>query len=174
MMPISDLGRFRRQLLGFTLLEIMVVLVIIGISLGLVTPHLIKDDDDVLKEESMRLSALMEYAGDTATSSGIWLAWSPTLQGYRFLQHDDNKNIWQPMMTDDVLRERQLPEGIHLKAALQSQSISTNGLIPFAPSGIHAPFQMELTLGEKKRVIQGDLLGKVIILTPDSSLAASI
>ena len=173
-MPILDLGRFRCKLLGFTLLEIMVVLVIIGISLGLVTPRLMKNNDDILKEESMRLSALMEYAADTAASRGAWLAWSPTTQGYRFLQHDDDKNIWQPINTDDVLRERQLAEGMHLKATLQQQSIATNGLIPFAPSGIHAPFQIELTLGEKKRVIQGDLLGKVNILTSDLSLAQSL
>ncbi len=173
-MPISDLGRFKHKLSGFTLLEIMVVLVIISISLGLVTPHLMKSDDDVLKEESLRLSALMEFAADTATSRGAWLAWSPTTKGYRFLQHDDEKNIWQPMITDDVLRERQFAEGIQLKAASQQQAINSNGLISFAPSGIHAPFQIELKLGDKKRLIQGDLLGKVNILAPDLTIVPSL
>lgn len=173
-MPISAHGRFRRKFAGFTLLEIMVVLVVIGITLGLITPHLLKNDVDTLKEESMRLSALMEYAADIATSRGVWLAWSPTTQGYRFLQHDEDKNIWQPIITDDVLYERKLAEGVHLKIVVQQQKINTNELITLAPSGIHAPFQMELTLGEKKRVIQGDLLGKVNILTPDLSLAPTL
>ena len=175
MRPISALGHFKRKLLGFTLLEIMVVLVIIGISLGLVTPHLIKNDDDVLKEESMRLIALMEYAADAASSRGVWLAWSPTTTGYRFLQHDDTKNIWQPLISDDVLRERQLAENMQLNASTQQQtSIAINALIPLSPSGIHAPFQIILTLGAKKSVIQGNLLGKVTILQPDAGLSPAL
>lgn len=172
MMPTSALGHFKRALLGFTLLEMMVVLVIIGISLGLVTPNLMKNDDDVLKEEAMRLMALMEYATDTASSRGVWLAWSPTSTGYRFLQHDESKNIWQPVITDDVLRERQLAEKVQLNASTQQHTaIAPNALIPLSPSGIHAPFQIILTIGEKKRVIQGDLLGNVTILQPDLSLS---
>ena len=106
MTPILALGRYKKAY-GFTLLELMVVMILIGISLSLILPNLIKNDDDVLKEESLRLIALLEYAADTASSRGIWLAWSPTVSGYRFLQHDDDKKIWQPIVTDDVLRERQ-------------------------------------------------------------------
>ena len=175
MMPTSALGHCKRSLLGFTLLEIMVVLVIIGIALGFVTPHLMKNDDDVLKEESMRLIALMEYAADTASSRGVWLAWSPTATGYRFLQHDDSKNIWQPIVSDEVLRERQFAEGMQLNASTQQQTtIATNALLLLSPSGIHAPFQIILTMGEKKSVIQGDLLGKVTILPFDLSLSPAL
>ena len=175
MMRILALGHFRHKLLGFTLLEMMVVLVIIGISLGLVAPHLMKNDNDVLEEESMRLTALMEYASDTAISRGIWLAWSPTSQGYRFLQRDNDKNIWQPIVTDDVLQERELAAGVKLNASTQQQTaIAANALLPLSPSGIHAPFQMILTIGEKKRVIQGNLLGKVTILPPDVSLSPAL
>ncbi len=170
MMPISALGAFRKAY-GFTLLELMVVMIVIGISLSLVIPNLMKNDDDVLTEESMRLIALMEYAADSASTRGIWIAWSPTVLGYRFLQFDNDKNIWQPLINDDVLRERELAEGVQLKASMQQQTtVAPDALIPLSPSGVHAPFQMVLSIGEKKRVIQGNLLGKVITLPIDLSL----
>jgi general secretion pathway protein H len=153
---------------GFTLLELMVVLVVFGISLSLVTPHFMKNDDDVLKEESMRLVALMEYAADLAGTEGHWLAWNPTVSGYRFLQRDDDKNVWQPIITDEVLRERQLPEGVHIMSANSQQAIdSSRTMIALSPSGIHAPFRIELAVGKSKRVVRGDLLGKVEVSNPN-------
>jgi len=162
----SSLGQSMRPACGFTLLEMMVVLLVFGISLGLVTPHFMKNDDEVLKEESMRLVALIEYAADSASSRGQWLAWSPTASGYRFLQRDEDKNVWQPVTTDEVLRERQLPEGMRLGASSQQQvAVTSNALIALSPSGIHAPFQIELRIGKDKRIVRGNLIGQVEMLT---------
>lgn len=163
----SNFGQSRRSTCGFTLLEMMVVLLVFGISLGIVTPHFMKNDDEVLKEESLRLVALIEYAADSASSRGLWLAWSPTASGYRFLQRDENKNVWQPVTTDEVLRERQLPEGMRLGASSQQQvAVPPNALIALSPSGIHAPFQIELRIGKDKRIVRGNLIGQVEMLTP--------
>ncbi len=160
---------------GFTLLEMMVVLLIIGISLGLVTPLFMKNDDDVLKEESVRLVALMEYANDAASSQGHWLAWRPTASGYRFLQLDENKNIWQPITTDDVLRERKLPEGMTIAAANNRQTaVSINSMITLSPSGIQSPFQIELTLAKARRIIRGNILGEAKILNPNLAVAPAL
>lgn len=168
MMPILALGLYRKAN-GFTLLELMVVMIVIGISLSLVIPNLMKNDDDVLNEESLRLTSLLEYAADTASSRGVWLGWSPTVSGYRFLQHDEDKDIWQPIVNDDLLRERQLAEGVQLNASTQQQAtITTDTLVPFSPSGIYAPVQITLSIGEKKRIVQGNLLGKFESVNPNS------
>ena len=160
---------------GFTLLEMVVVLLIIGISLSLVTTNFMKNDEDVLKEESVRLGALMEYATDAASSQGHWLAWKPTASGYRFLQLDENKNIWQPIATDDVLRERKLPEGMRIAAANNQQAaVSINSMVALSPSGIQSPSQIELTLAKARRVIRGNILGKAEILNPDLAVAPTL
>jgi general secretion pathway protein H len=173
MMSILALG-INNKISGFTLLELLVVMVVTGISLSLVMPSLMKNDDDVLNEESTRLIALIEYAADTATSRGVWLAWSPTADGYRFLQLDDDKNIWQPIIADEVLRERHLPDGYKLMASTQQKTnLLPNALLRLSPSGIHTPFQISLIFGENKRIIQGNLLGNVNLLSLDQSLALS-
>lgn len=161
----SNTGQYKRSTRGFTLLELMVVLVVVGISLALVMPHFMKNDDDVLKEESMRLVALMEYAADSASSRGLWLAWSPTVSGYRFLQRNEDTNVWQPITTDEVLRERQLPEGMHLGLAGNQKSAQlSKAMIALSPTGIHSPFQIELGIGQAQSVVRGNLLGQVEIL----------
>lgn len=143
-------------------------MILIGISLSLVIPNLMKNDDDVLVEESLRLIALLEYAADTASSRGAVIGWSPTVTGYRFLQHDDDKDIWQPIINDDLLRVRQLAEGVRLSAFTQQQAtITTNSLIPFPPSGIQTPLKITLSIGEKKRIVQGNLLGKFEMMKQD-------
>ena len=174
------LGRSRLRLLktfvrGYTLLELMVVLVVVGISVGLVSAHFMKNDDDTLQEESMRLVALMEYAADSASSGGHWLAWSPSSSGYRFLQRYEDKNIWQPITNDDVLRERQLPEGVRMVSANSQQTAGASPvMIMLSPSGIHAPFQIELTIGKAKRVVTGNLLGQVDIFNPNLAVAPAL
>ena len=167
MMPTLARGLYKRTY-GFTLLELMVVMIVIGISLSLIVPNFMKNDEDVLNEESMRLSALLEYAADTSNSRGVWLGWRPTETGYLFLQHDDDKDIWQPIVNDDLLRIRQLPAGVQLSASTQQQSkITVDNLIPLSPSGIFAPVQITLSIGGKKRIVQGNLLGKFESVNPN-------
>ena len=161
----------RRLESGFTLLEMMFVILIIGISLGLITPHFMKNEEDVLKDESVRIVSLMEYASDAASSQGHWLAWIPTNGGYRFLQLDENKNIWQPITSDDVLRERKLPEGMTIAAANNKQTaLSINSMITLSPSGIQSPFQIEIAIAKTRRIIKGNILGKAEILNPNLAI----
>ena len=166
------LGRFKikhlcanQQASGFTLLEMMVVLIIIGISFSFMVPNFMKNDEDILKEESMRLVALLDYAADTASSTGHWLSWRTTAAGYRFMQRDDNKDSWQPITSDDVLRERHLPAGLTMAVGDgQQELIKDNGSIKISPTGVQSPFQIELSLGKFKRVVRGNLIGKAEVL----------
>jgi general secretion pathway protein H len=145
---------------GFTLLEMMVVLIIAGISFALLLPNLMKSDDDIVKEESMRLQGLLEYAADYAGSSGHWMALNAGKSSYRFLQRNEESGIWQAVATDDVLRERQLPEGMMI-SAVNSQQKSDNTMVMLSPTGIQSPFQIALVLGQSKLVVTGNLIGKV-------------
>jgi general secretion pathway protein H len=67
---------------GFTLIEVLVVLVIIGIMVGLVGVRLMPDDDRVLANEVQRLALLLEQTRDQAVVSGepIGSRWKPALR----------------------------------------------------------------------------------------------
>lgn len=108
---------------GFTLLEVMVVLVIVAIMASLVVHSLRPDPGRTLQAEAWRMARLAERVKREANLSGEVLAmrWQP--DGYRFVQRADD-GTWTDLDTDDVFAPRQFPDGIRL---------SGNGDVLFIP-----------------------------------------
>src|SRR5262245_23773627 len=71
---------------GFTLLEVLVVVVIIAILATAVTVKIAPDLRQTLREEAVRLAVLLTHARDEAIVTGAPLAWQSTPDGYRFVQ----------------------------------------------------------------------------------------
>ncbi len=103
---------------GFTLLELLVVVLIIGVTLGLVVPSLNPDRNRDLEEESRRLAALIRLGAEEAVLQGREFALELAPDGYRFLVLEGDK--WQPLQ-DELLRPRQLPEGLRLEVFYEGE-----------------------------------------------------
>lgn len=69
---------------GLTLLELLVVLAIIGLSLALVSLSLRPSTDRVLLRDASRLQAQLEAARVQARAQGLWISWHPEAKGYRW------------------------------------------------------------------------------------------
>ncbi len=93
---------------GFTLIELMVVIVIVGIITSLAALSVGRSGDDQLGEEVRRLAALCELASEEAIITGRQFGVHLTPQGYRFLVYREGQ--WQDPQDDRLLRERHLPE----------------------------------------------------------------
>lgn len=154
---------------GFTLIEILVVLVIIGIMLGLVSVRMMPDDEGRLRTEAERLALLLEQARDQAVASGEPIGLSVEQGHYRFWVRDA-QNQWVPSSGDDLLRERPLADGVQL-AALQVNQIplAEGDRLLFLPAGSNEPFTVDLTLNAAHARIQGDRLGRVSIEWPQGT-----
>lgn len=68
---------------GFTLLELLLVVALIGIATGLVALS-VSGGERSLREESERLAALFHMAQSEARVSGRTLVWEADLSGYSF------------------------------------------------------------------------------------------
>jgi general secretion pathway protein H len=115
---------------GFTLLEIMVVIVIIGIMLSLATLSIGTATDDGVDEHSRRFEALLELALEEASIKGREI-------GLRFYQHHYEFSarvaavdkdglpvwIWEPLEADRLLRPRNLGEDITLDLELEGNQV---------------------------------------------------
>jgi len=148
---------------GFSLIELLLLTVIVGISLSVVTANLGSDNRDVLNDEALRLVSLLNYASDTSISTGRPLVWEQTPSGYRFLQRDENLDIWKPSLDPHVLKDRQLPEKIHIDSA--HNQYGNIRAIFFASSGVNQPFTIIMSNGEERKMISGNLLGQAHMQT---------
>ena len=113
-----------RRTRGFTLIEILVVVVIIAIvTVGAILSFSVLGQDSQLDTERDRLVDLLNYARDQASLQTRELGLYCTLDGYRFLEFDPLTNLWEDVTEDDALRARQLPDGLHINLAVESHDV---------------------------------------------------
>ncbi|HEB62908.1 MAG TPA: type II secretion system protein GspH [Gammaproteobacteria bacterium] len=155
---------------GFTLLEIMVVVLIIGIILSFATLSFRDNRVPALKEEAQRLAALLDLAREEAILTSR--EYSVTLKetGYDFQQFLEEE--WSPLVDDKTLRARELPKGMILEADLEGESILFGGeeevrLYIFS-SGELTPFDLFLRYdGETEGFhVVGQITGKIEFKDP--------
>ncbi|MBI1195617.1 MAG: type II secretion system protein GspH [Gammaproteobacteria bacterium] len=102
--------RLRHQA-GFTLLEVLVVVLIIGIVLSVAVISLPADHEKALQTEAERIDALIGLAQQEAIIQDRELALEIKKDGYRFLIQDGE--TWTPM-SDTTFRARTVEEPIRL------------------------------------------------------------
>lgn len=151
---------------GFTLLELLVVLVIVGITLSFVVLSLgLRSDRDILAEEARRIATLMQLASEEAVVQGRELAMQFDGTAYRFLVLD--KDRWQAMTADDIWRERRLPAGLDVELVVEGRSqtsaTASARLVYFYSSGEISPFQLSLQDSQRKyrHHVNGDAQGLI-------------
>lgn len=120
-MPTSATGIWSsRSGRGFTLLEVLVVVFIIGITLTLATLTVGNRAQEALEQEALRLSARLDLAGDEAVMQAREYALEFTDDGYRFLVFENNE--WRALKQDETLRARRLPDGLWMKVNLAEEA----------------------------------------------------
>jgi len=90
---------------GFTLLEMLVVIVLAGILISMVTISVAPDPKQKLTREAQRVGQLMVLASDEARIRQLPIIWEADLRGYRFVAYVGGER--QLLTGDDMLRERQ-------------------------------------------------------------------
>ena len=165
--------RGRQSVQGFTLIEIIVVVLIIGIIVSFATLSISdRSQDDRLEVEVQRLTQLLQLASDEAVLLGIELGMgSAKGVAYAFMVIGE-EGQWQIYETDGPLRPRQLPDGVKMEIAVEEFSApiaeqdEEEPLLPsllFLSSGELTPFELQLTAEGARNVwrIEGDLTGKI-------------
>jgi general secretion pathway protein H len=126
---------------GFTLLEMLVVLVIAGLLVSLASLSLTRNPRTDLNEEAQRLALLFESAGDEAQVRARPVAWLPLDGGYRFDMRTDDG--WRPLR-DDLLGPRRWEGGVTGVSIIYPGSEQRSDRVVFGTESIDAPVQVTL------------------------------
>ena len=145
--PVRRRGRQR----GFTLLEMMVVLLIAGLLLAVVGLAPTRNRTTDLSEEAQRLAEMFESALDEAQVRSAEIAWQPVGGGYRFLVRAANGN-WQPL-ADSVLGAHRWQAEVTGVSIRYADGAAVQRVV-FGDESIDAPVTVTLYSGDTRvRVI---------------------
>jgi general secretion pathway protein H len=109
---------------GFTLIELMVVMVIIGlVAAGAILSLGGSGRDSQLERERDRLTALIDYVRERAALQTVEYGLRCQQDGYRFVMYDTRTSLWSEDPLDDSLRARALPAGLTLQLSVEKKAI---------------------------------------------------
>lgn len=150
---------------GFTLLELMVVILIIGISTSMAMLF-IDTSDERLKHEAQRLLAMTQYARDEAVITGESLGLVIRDQEYFFTRLEKDKWIqiehkpFRVFEIRDDIQIRSLIARQHSGDAVQQPD--QEELIYFLPTGESSEFQIWLSNdNESEFVLNSTFMGEL-------------
>jgi len=148
---------------GFTLIEMLVVLLVMGLLAGLVAASSAPDERARLRVEVERLAQLLDLAATESRFTGRAVAWTAHGTGYRFWRFSDAAG-WSPII-DDALRARSLPAGMAISALQVDNMRAPEAMrLQFNPDGAGPSFRVEMSTGEARYTVAGSPIGEVRVL----------
>ncbi len=162
---------------GFTLIEILVVLVIMAIVISLAVLSVnVTGRDTQVDQESQRIEGLLEMLHERALIEGhdFGLRLEPT--AYEFLAYDTRRNLWVPLDQEREFRRRTLAPGLSFLLELDSRQVVLEAKDPnlttdtppppqlaIAASGDSTPFRITLLRNDTqaRALVSGDSLGRL-------------
>ena len=147
---------------GFTLLELLLVMVIAGLMLGMVALKSGPDMRQSLQGEAQRIALLLQVARDEAILRNVPIAFEAQANGYRFMIR--NGKTWQPLQDDELLRQRDFSHSI---VTLQLEPASDgNGQplrIVFGREPVDKPFRLTLAADQTTIAVRADGIGHYVV-----------
>lgn len=149
---------------GFTLIEILVVTIIIGIGLALVIANLSPDDSQAVRRDASLLAGQLEQLQERALVGGRAIGITFEEQGLNTWQRDANGE-WASVVVATTAK----PQALALESfKLGAQEVAADARLIFLPDGVNQPFEMIVSRNGFRFRITGDALGRIQVQGADA------
>jgi general secretion pathway protein H len=144
---------------GFTLVEILVVIAIVGLVVALAAVNLTPSDREVARRESARLALAIENARDTAWFGGRPMALMFAEGRLRRLAREGN--AWRP----ELARETAFGDDVRVAAVtVNGRTLGAGDGLVFMPDGLDEPFRVALEVRGLAWAVDGDAAGAIRVV----------
>jgi len=132
-MRTSAAGSKRLHGLGFTLLELLVVVALIAVATAGVSLSLRDNAESALARDAKRLASLLEAARAQARASGVAAQWQPTSSGFEFVGLP--RRTWPSQWLNDSTRAFvNAPIVLGPEPMIGPQTVTLSFVAPNAPN----------------------------------------
>jgi len=169
-----------RYALGFTLIEILVVLVIIAVTIAFALMNVgVTGRDSAIDDESRRIEGLMGLLQERAALEGHDFGLLVEPAAYQFVVYRPRRQRWENLDEEREFRRRELPKGLSFELQMDSRTIvikdrneqmsgdapQVSPQIVIAASGENTPFKLSvLRAGTSNRAsVNADAFGKLTL-----------
>lgn len=142
------------------MLELLVVLVIIGMTVGMVSLSIMPNSAQTLQTDARRITLLLQLARDEAIVRNRPIAFEAQAERYRFLIREESG--WK-ILQDDLLREREFslaPVRLQLTPNGQQQNPLR---IVFGREPVDQAFLLTISAGDDRVAISADGIGHFVL-----------
>ncbi len=148
---------------GFTLIEIVVVLFIVGMLSTLAVVSLSPSSTMAAEREARQLVALLELASVEARASGRTIAWSAEPIGYSFWVQAEGGE-WKPFPETSPYRHRMLEAGSEItRVSADSRAVASSERVYLTPYGLRPQIEVTIRNEDSQIVLRGSVLGQMEI-----------
>lgn len=159
---------------GFTLIEMLVALVVMGLFAGLISGIIRPDERALLRVEAERLAQLLDLAGTEARTSGKPVAWTADGSGYRFWRYREGAG-WSEISDNTLFRRRELPPSMAITNILsEAMSLRDPMRLEFGAHGIMPVYDISMVFGTERYTVSGSPAGEVEALPGEKKANAEI
>jgi general secretion pathway protein H len=140
----------------------LVVLVIVGLTLGFVSVNMMPSEQQALQNEAQRVALLLQLARDEAIVRNRPIAFEADSERYRFLMRENN--TWKALTQEDLLREREFkrpPVALSISPAIAAESNPLR--IVFGREPVDKPFVLTFSAGDASVAVRADGIGHCVV-----------
>ena len=146
---------------GYTLIEVMVVVVIIAALSSLVVLSTLPDEGARAEKEARRLATLLELSIAEARASGRTIAWSPEGGGYSFWQASGNGE-WARFPESSIYRQRTFDGDTELRLVrVDARELAPGDRVILSPYGSRGMIEATIAGGNARYILRGGVVGRI-------------
>jgi type II secretion system protein H len=169
--PVAARTTATREARGFTLVEILVVVVILGIAASFALALVAPDERDVSMREARRFAGALEYAAQRAQWRNETLGVSVAAGVIRYWRRDATNGRWNVLDDDDLLRAHPLPQPLDASSvAFGGRMLAPDAIVPLRASGRNEPFAYVLATAGLRTIVALDPVNRASIAGPNATV----